>query len=724
MFRKIPHSLRMLSLIALSAAALFSCTAGKIENETQPAETEPVKIYTAEDLSEIVMTLDKTEVTYGVGDIIKITAVGYAEDGTVIPDIDFDYYSDDKQLASGYFAPAKTGVTKLQVKYGSIGSNAIEVDSHDPYPTSVDFSFKEHEVIIGSNVTFNINAASEYGRAKTKDAEVTVDGVTKKYTTYKMEEEGVHEAYVSIGDYQSPVKAFAVIKRDKYDLILKSDKDSVKVGERVTFTKTALSLLTGRDITSGTPTLRMCGAGEIEGSEYTFTEAGIYSFYLEYNGEVSETVVVTVENESAAEGEENGFDGYPTDLPAIIIDTYGRGINGMKRIPCTVSVYGNKGGGVEEGQLPDIVTLGEIKFRGQSSAGFPKKQYSLHTINEDGSNNNIKLLDMPKENDWVLNGSYADKSLIRNGLVQTMLSDVMDYTCRTEYCEVYLRKDNGSLDYVGVYTLVESIKIDKDRVDIEELTEDDNRRPEVTGGYIVSIDKLKGDENTVDTSLGTWTVVSPSADKITRYQDTYISDFLKDFSTTLRSDKRSNEMVGLRSYIDETSVAAPLLITELVKNIDGFAISTYFHMDREGLLKYGPGWDYDLTFGNADYNDGVNPEGWYVLSYTSFARNMTRDADFAQLLVDTWKELRADLLSDENLEKYIDDQVYLVGDAAIARSCARWPNHWDGNYVWPNHNYGKYFTQNHSEEIEKMRTFVLARAEWMDKHIEEIKTLN
>ena len=399
MSKKMPHFLGMMLLVTLSAVSIFSCTAGETVNETAQAETEPVKIYTAEDLAEIIVTLDKTEVTYGVGDTIRINAVGYAEDGTVIPDIEFEYYADDIILASEYFAPIKTGKYELHAMYGDIGSNAVEVDSHDPYPSSVDFNFKEHEVIVGENVTFNINASSEYGRAKTKDAEITIDGVTKKFTTYKMEEEGIHEAYVSVGDYKSPVKVFAVVKRDKYNLGLKADKKSVKTGEKVTFTRTALSQLTGRDITSGTPVLKMCGVGEIEGNEYTFTEAGVYSFYLEYNGEVSETVVVTVESSASEEAAENGFDGYPTDLPAIIIDTYGRGINGTKRIPCTVSVYGNKGGGVEEGQLPDIVTLGEIKYRGQSSAGFQKKQYSLHTVNEDGSNNNIKLLGMPKEND-------------------------------------------------------------------------------------------------------------------------------------------------------------------------------------------------------------------------------------------------------------------------------------------------------------------------------------
>lgn len=717
---KFARQLRVLSGLFLLLLFSASCHGVQQETETEPPETEPVRVYTADDLNEIVLTADREEVTAGVGDIVAMTAVGYADDGSVIKDIEFEYYADGKRLSGAYFAPVDTGVYNLFAMAEGKRSNSIEINSHEPEIITVDFSLKEYSVTTGETITFNVNADSAYGRAKAKDSAVTINGETKHFLVYEMSEEGVYPAYVTAGGIDSPVRMFSVSNRIRYDLTLKADIKTAKPGDTVHFSYTAKNAVTGREISSGSPELKLWGTGKIEDG-YTFGEPGVYSFYLEYNGEVSETVVIDVKDDIPAA--ENGFEGYATDLPAIVIDTGGKTINAFKSLPCTVCVYGNKGGGVENGQLPDIVTKGEIKVRGQSSAGFPKRQYSLHTINEDGSNNNIKLLGMPKENDWVLNGSYADKSLIRNGLAQTMLSEVMDYTPRTEYCEVYIRQKNGVLDYIGVYTLLESIKIDKDRVNIEKLDADDNLRPEITGGYIVSFDKLKGDENTVDTTLGIMTIVKPSKDNITPAQDTYIKEYLKDFARTLRSDKRSDPENGLTAYIDPESVAPPLIMTELMKNIDGFAISTYFYKDREDVLRYGPSWDYDLTFGNADYNDGTNPEGWYVLNYTSFARNMMRDNTFAQLVIDTWRELRNDILTDENLDRYIDEELEKVGEAAVARSCARWPNHWDGTYVWPNHNAGEYYTSSHAEEIEKMRTFLHRRAKWMDRHIDELLTL-
>lgn len=715
------HYIYRLSLLSLLLLVFASCQGVLQESQGDMVETETLRVYTESDLSNIVLTVDREEITFGVGEIVSMTAIGYAEDGTELPGVPIAYYADGKQLSDSYFASTDTGYYQLYAVSGGIRSNTIEVNVHDPVVESIDFNFKDYAVVTGESVVINVNTYSEAGRVKAKDTMVTINGKESPYLVYEMQEEGIYEVFVSADGIKSPSRVFSVTNRLKYDLSLKADVKEAQPGDTVHFTASAKNRMTGREITGGTPTLNLCGDGEISTS-YTFEEVGLYSFYAEYNGEVSETIVIEV-SEDDTEPENTGFDGYATELPAIIIDTAGRTINGMRAIQCTVSVYGNRGDGVEVGQLPDIVTSGEIKVRGQTSAGFPKKQYSLHTINEDGTNNNVKLLGMPKENDWVLNGSYADKSLIRNGLAQTMLADVMDYVPRTAYCEVYLRRENGSLDYIGVYTLLESIKIDRKRVNIQKLDEADQDFPEVTGGYIVSFDKIKGGENTVDTTLGLMTIVKPSAENITPAQDAYIKNYLQEFARTLRSDKRSDAENGLTAYIDPESVAAPLLVTELIKNIDGFAISTYFYKDREDVLRYGPSWDYDLTFGNADYNDGTNPEGWYVMQNTSFTRNMLRDDDFAQLVIDTWRELRADLLSADNLDRYIDEQLERVGDAAIARSCARWPNHWDGMYVWPNHNTGEYFTATHDEEIAKMRHFLHSRAAWMDVHIEELLTL-
>ncbi|MDZ7614100.1 MAG: hypothetical protein U5K51_10725 [Flavobacteriaceae bacterium] len=43
-----------------------------------------------------------------------------------------------------------------------------------------------------------------------------------------------------------------------------------------------------------------------------------------------------------------------------------------------------------------------IELRGSSSQALPKKPYGLTTLKSDNtSNNNVSILGMPKENDWV-----------------------------------------------------------------------------------------------------------------------------------------------------------------------------------------------------------------------------------------------------------------------------------------------------------------------------------
>jgi len=42
-------------------------------------------------------------------------------------------------------------------------------------------------------------------------------------------------------------------------------------------------------------------------------------------------------------------------------------------------------------------------------------------------------------------------------------------------------------DYVGVYLLTESIKIDADRLDLADLNPQDDAEPNITGGYIIEM---------------------------------------------------------------------------------------------------------------------------------------------------------------------------------------------------------------------------------------------
>ena len=148
------------AILSLACLSLFSCNGEVAEAETEHIETEPARIYTAEDLEEIVMTLDKEEVTAGVGDIIEITAVGYADDGTEIPDLEFEYYCSGDLLPGRYYAPIDTGFYNLYVRYGDVMSNVIEVESHDPLPVSIDFRTISFSVGLCFLSTFGFSGSS------------------------------------------------------------------------------------------------------------------------------------------------------------------------------------------------------------------------------------------------------------------------------------------------------------------------------------------------------------------------------------------------------------------------------------------------------------------------------------------------------------------------------------------------------------------------------------
>jgi len=125
-----------------------------------------------------------------------------------------------------------------------------------------------------------------------------------------------------------------------------------------------------------------------------------------------------------------------------------------------------------------------IERRGESSKEFAKKSFSIELQLEDGSNNNVSILGLPEENDFVLNGPFSDQTLVKNVLSYELFRRTGRWAPRTRFIEVIL---NG--EYEGVYVLMEKLKRDENRVDIDKLTSEDLTAPENTGGYILRRDK-------------------------------------------------------------------------------------------------------------------------------------------------------------------------------------------------------------------------------------------
>jgi len=355
-----------------------------------------------------------------------------------------------------------------------------------------------------------------------------------------------------------------------------------------------------------------------------------------------------------------------SNLPIVVIET-GEDIGTDSRVDGTMKIYYKEDGSIN--RLTDVPenydgNIG-IKFRGQSSLWvYDKKGYSVETRDELGDDETVNLLGMPKESDWVMHGPYGDKSLMRNALLYSLADQITPYAPRVQMVEVMVNDD-----YQGVYLFTEKIKRDDSRVDIANLKKDDISGDELTGGYILKFDKAEADEIGWASSISapgvdppSFVYVEPDADDITIEQSTYIKDWMDDFEALLDSDEYTNEETGYRKKINTESFIDFMLLNEMSRNVDGYRLSTYMYKDKDtndDELHMGPVWDYNLAFGNADYCNGSDIEGWaydfndvcpddfYTVHF--WWKRLLTDPTFQDDLKEKWMKLRNGKFSNANV---------------------------------------------------------------------------
>ena len=179
----------------------------------------------------------------------------------------------------------------------------------------------------------------------------------------------------------------------------------------------------------------------------------------------------------------------------------------------------------------------------------------------------------------------------------------------------------------------------------------------------------------------------PKSDKITQPQFDYLTGYLNSFEAALYGPNWRDPLNGYPSFIDADSFVDYHWIVEYSKNIDGTRISNYMNKDRNGKVKMEPIWDWDLSWGNANYLTGGNTNGWYYPllgdSDDLWLRKLRTDPDFYQRIIDRWGALRSNVFLPTNLFTRIDQLTNYLWEAQ-ARDFAAWPRL--GTYVWPNPN--------------------------------------
>ncbi|MBI9071103.1 MAG: CotH kinase family protein [Melioribacteraceae bacterium] len=416
-------------------------------------------------------------------------------------------------------------------------------------------------------------------------------------------------------------------------------------------------------------------------------------------------------------------------LPLIIIDTEGARIKDEEKINVRMGIIDNGAGKVNyvKDSFNDYDGKIGIEFRGSTSQSFPKKQYAIEIRSSGGEDSTASLLGLPKEEDWILHAPYSDKTLIRNVLEYTVSRKLNRYASRTKFCELVL---NG--EYQGVYVLMEKIKRDKNRVNVSKLEEEDIEGDDVTGGYIIKLDKLTGSSN--DGWWSSFPTISshdnilfiqyhyPKPENIIEVQKEYIQNYIYQFESSLLKSSFNDPEIGYRKYIDVDSFIDHMILIELSKSVDGYRLSTFLFKNKEskgGLLNIGPVWDFNISYGNADYDDAQYPEGWQYnwhggKEYGSIPfwwSKMLQDDFYKNRLKTRWASLRESTLSDESVEFIIDSLRTEIGESAITRNFLRWPIL--DEYVWPN----AIWDITYEQEIEYLKYWVKNRLEWMDDNM-------
>lgn len=342
--------------------------------------------------------------------------------------------------------------------------------------------------------------------------------------------------------------------------------------------------------------------------------------------------------------------------------------------------------------------LARVWQRGRSSRYIEKHQYGVELHDEAGEDSNVDLLGMGDESDWIVNGNWYDRSLVRNKLGYDLFRAFgggVRYAPESRYCELSL---NG--EYEGLYLLQERIKRDGDRIDID---------PDPGDGLSMV---LKQDDEecfyTNQTTHGCWKLVYPNESTISAESSEGASGWLAELEDAVRRGDPADPN-GAWAFIDEDSFIDVVLLEELVKNEDFCWTSLHAWKDHDGLLNFTP-WDLDMGYGNlANYEDYGTTDTWIAYRPELFAVPGQAEETHTRMAA-RWAELRGEVLAEDAVFARIDTMQATMGDA-LGRNLERWPigEIGYGNYFYP--------VSSYAEEDAHVRAWLRERLIWMDANV-------
>lgn len=431
-----------------------------------------------------------------------------------------------------------------------------------------------------------------------------------------------------------------------------------------------------------------------------------------------------------------------TNLPIVWIEVDGQEIDREERITARMKIIDNGEGQLNyadtvahPGQTIDYEGYIALRYRGNTSfTSSDKKPYSFRPLDkpleEGGKKVKVKIMGMPKDNDWALLAPYSDKSMMRDLLAFNLSRPWMDYAPRGRFCEMFL---DGT--YYGVFIMVETVSKGKNRLNLDDPGEEGDA---LTGGYLMEVDRT--DEVTYTSKYHpvnnngypynyryiNYQYKSPDYEDMTEAQINYIQGAIDRMEDALNASNYTDPEEGYRKYLDEMSFVDYQLAQELAHNVDGYRLSTKIFKQRDSIdarFKLVL-WDLNIAYGNSDYYNGWYTNTW-VWQNNNLLNNagdsqlvpfwwykLNKDPYYTNLLKSRWAQYRRANFREDRIMAEIDSMAAeLTAQGAESRNSQAWPR-W-GQYVWPN----QYIAQNFGDEVAHLKSWIHDRLTWMDQQL-------
>ena len=365
----------------------------------------------------------------------------------------------------------------------------------------------------------------------------------------------------------------------------------------------------------------------------------------------------------------------------------------------------------------------KIKWRGGSTntADKHKRNYKIKTLNENGKKQEISLLGMREDNNWILDAGQVDLFRLRNRIATEIWND---FSTKPYYASKEPKAKSGVVgkvvevilnnEYRGIYSLTEAM----DRKELK-LKKYDDKNKEFHGQLwkVSSWDKSTfwEIEKDYDNTQETWHAFETKYPDIEDVNPTDYNPLYEaiDFVANSNDETFKKEVAN---YFDIPVIIDYQLFLETLKPIDNCGKNMYWGIydvakDKKLTLAI---WDLDASVGQ-DWHcstplhpDYVSPDTELGIkeAFNLYTRLSTLNVDnYNQKVADRYHELRKTYFSEENIiSKYQSYYDMLEKSGAASREESKWSKDSDiGGYPL-----------NFKNEIEYIKNWIINRLKYLD----------